>query len=424
MKKFSLLYILLILLALPSCDKENPFDNGKTEEETGSLSKSALAIDLRDEEMLSTRATDYDIDNFVISITKTGQSSPSFSSRFGDMPDVVTLERGTYTVHAEYGSDVDAEWNAPYYTGDSEEFTIEAGKITDNIGDIVCRLQNVKVSIVFDPMLMSNMTDDSFVEVRVTQSGADEGKYLRFTKSDQQRGNSGYFKYLEGVSLVAVFRGVVENLQTVETKSYATVNRGHHYKITFKLHSQAGESVGDAQSSLNVDASVTVTDVERNVAVEEDEILDDSERPEESDPVDPDDPTPPAAVGPKVVAEAPIDLDKSNDVKADSHVVINVSSETGITEFKVNIISDDLAGMVPEVFDLCDPGESLDQLHQLKLLPEDKTTVRGEKNVKFDVSDFMVMLCALGPDKDHTFRLTVSDASGQTVKELKLHTIE
>ena len=101
MKKFSLLYILLLLLTLPSCDKETPFDNGKTEEETGSLSKSALAIDLRDEEMLSTRATDYDIDNFVISITKTGQSTPSFSSRFGDMPDVVTLERGTYTVHAE-----------------------------------------------------------------------------------------------------------------------------------------------------------------------------------------------------------------------------------------------------------------------------------------------------------------------------------
>lgn len=396
-----------------------------TEEGEGQFRKSAIGIDLRDDERIQTRAeNDVNVDDFVITFTKEGSTTPSAVYRFGDMPDVVTLAAGTYTVKAELGEDVIADWNSPYYSGESEKFTIEAGKITDTIGDIVCKMENVKVSIIFAPLLSEKMSDDSYVEVRVCPDGTEAlANYLRFKKSDQLRGNTGHFHHEEGVSLIATFRGMVEGAQFVKNVSYPNIQKGYHYQITFKLNTQDTEHRGDLTGGLSVDASVTVTDVERNVNVEEDEILPDDERPKEEDPEDPNPPTPPTQNGPTIEPEAPISLDKVNDVNNNSHVVINITSETGITEFKVNIISEDLAGMAPDVLDLVTPGENLDFLQEIGLLANGKETVQGDKKVTFDVSGFMGMLCALGGDKYHTFRLTVSDASGTVVKELKLHTL-
>lgn len=409
-------------MMLFSCGKEAPFNVEPVSGE-GQILKSALNVDLRDGELGQTtvRSTRADIsyDDFKVIFTKEGAASPSSTYRYGEMPEIVSLEQGVYVAKATYGENLDAEWDNPYYVGQSDAFSIRAGEITDNIGEIVCRLENIKVSINFAPILTQQMSESSFVEVKVVSDGQN-AKGLRFTKFEENRGISGYFRYEEGVSLVATFSGMVEGLKVSETKSIPVVDKGNHYKITFKLHNQAGENQGDVDSDMKVDASVTVTNVERNVDLEDDEILDDSERPSEGEP---DEPTPPVTEGPSVIAENPIDLDKVNNVSASSHVVLNIASETGITEFKVNIISEDLAGLVPEVLDLVNPGDNLNLLQSLGLLQDGKTSVQGDKDVKFDVSGFMVMLCGLGEGKDHTFKLTVGDSSGTVVKELRLHTI-
>lgn len=422
MKPIKILSILSCSVMLFSCGKETPFNVDPIVGE-GQILKSALNVDLRDGELgqttvRSTRA-DVPFDDFKVIFTKEGAAAPTATYRYGEMPDIVTLEQGVYVAKATYGENLDAEWENPYYVGESDAFSVRAGEITDNIGDIVCRLENIKVSINFAPILTQQMSESSYVEVKVVSDGQD-AKGLRFTKFEETRGISGYFRYEEGVSLVATFNGMVEGLKVQETKAIPMVDKGNHYKITFKLHTQAGENQGDANSDMQVDASVTVTNVERNVDLEDDEILDDSERPSEGEP---DDPEPPVTDGPSVTADAPINLNDVNNVSANSHVVLNIASETGITEFKVNIISEDLAGMVPEVLDLVNPGDNLNLLQNLGLLPDGKTSVQGDKNVKFDVSGFMVMLCGLGEGKDHTFKLTVGDGSGTVVKELKLHTV-
>ena len=422
MKPIKILSILSCSLMLFSCGKEAPFNVEPVTGE-GQILKSAFNVDLRDGELGQTtvRSTRADIsyDDFKVIFTKEGAASPASTYRYGEMPEIVSLEQGVYVAKATYGENLDAEWDNPYYVGQSDAFSIRAGEITDNIGEIVCRLENIKVSINFAPILTQQMSESSFVEVKVVSDGQD-AKGLRFTKFEENRGISGYFRYEEGVSLVATFSGMVEGLKVSETKSIPVVDKGNHYKITFKLHNQAGENQGDVDSDMKVDASVTVTNVERNVDLEDDEILDDSERPSEGEP---DEPTPPVTEGPSVTAENPIDLDKVNNVSASSHVVLNIASETGITEFKVNIISEDLAGLVPEVLDLVNPGDNLNLLQSLGLLQDGKTSVQGDKDVKFDVSGFMVMLCGLGEGKDHTFKLTVGDSSGTVVKELRLHTI-
>ncbi|MDE6340337.1 MAG: DUF4493 domain-containing protein [Muribaculaceae bacterium] len=439
MKKLYIYILTTLLTLLASCGKDAPFDE-RQEKGVGQLHKSAIGIDLRDEEMMQTRADNgVNIDDFKISITKVGATAPTAVYTYGNMPDVVTLEKGSYVVKAEYGEDVEAEWNSPYYMGESDTFTITPDNITDDIGDIVCRLQNIKVSINFGPILTEQMSEDSGVEVRVSDSGdAGGGKYLRFTKNDQLRGNCGYFRHAEGVSLIATFNGMVEGLSTTLNKSYSNVQKGYHYKITFKLNNQASESIGDLTGGVNVNASVTVTDVERNVDVEDDELLDDSERPREDDPE-----TPPAAgwQGPVATAEAPLSMpDVSKITPVDGvisvncsqtiplsdpnmNVVLNFKSNTGFTEFYADIDSPNLTPEELETvglaahLDLVNPDEKIVEPLQNLGLP---VNIGGEKNVAFNISNFMSLLAIFG-ENTHTFVIHAKDKDGELVVNLVLN---
>ena len=436
MKKIYLYIAIALMTLLGSCGKEAPFsDNGSADtKEKGQIRKSALGIEIRDEERIQTRAGEsVNLDDFKISFTRKGASSPVVVYKYGEMPEIVTLDRGAYTVRAEYGEDNDGVWDAPYYAGESDEFNILAGKITDDIGDVVCRLQNVKVSIAFAPGLTEMMSDDSYVEVGVTN-----GATLKFTKQHELNGNSGYFRHVDGVSLVATFNGEVEGLKTVLTKSYATVQKGYHYKITFKLNSQSSDNTGGLGGGLDVDATVTVTDVERNINVEEDEPLDDNERPKEGD--DPEIPDNPDWNGPTVSAEAPLvipglddakpengvlSLSCSQDIPVDNpevNVVLKFASVKGFTEFYADIVSPNLTdeelqsvGLAAHL-DLVNPGDLEEPLTNLGL----PCNIGGEKNVKFDISKFMTLLAIFGPNS-HEFVIHAKDVNGETVVTLKLN---
>lgn len=424
MKKLYIYSLAAAALMATACSKENPFTGPESVEE-GQILKSAIAVDMKVDETVRknvrTRA-DVNLDDFTVIFTKEGQTTPVKKFKYSEMPDVVTLPVGDYICTATLGENRLAEWENPYFLGRSDSFTVNPYEITSYVAPIECRLENIKVTIEFDPVLKSRMSADSYVEVKV---GDNSG--LNFTLTETEAGKAGYFMHTAETTLVATFNGKIDGAKAVETKSLKDVAKGNHYKITFKLHDYSNDPTGDSDADIQVDASVTITDIERNVEIGDEPLLDDSERPSEEPEKPgpgPDEPVPPVAQGPVVEAEDPINLDEVNNVTADSHVVLNIKSETGLTEFKVNIISEDLDGLVPEVLDLVNPGDNLSLLHELGLLASDKTTLEGEKNVKFDVSGFMEMLLMLGGDKDHTFKLTVSDNGGQVVKELKLHTIE
>lgn len=420
MKKLYIFTLAAAAMIATGCSKEDPF-TGSTDEAEGQILKSAIAVDMKVDETvrknIRTRA-DVSLDDFTVIFTKPGSETPVKKYKYSDMPDVVTLPAGDYTCTATYGENRIAEWESPYFLGVSDSFTVNPYEITSYVAPIECRLNNIKVTVEFDPLLKSRMSQDSYVEVKV---GANSG--LNFTLTETEAGKAGYFMHTAESTLVATFNGKIDGVNAVETKSMKDVAKGNHYKITFKLHEHSGDPTGDSDAEIKIDANVTVTDIERNVDIADEPLLDDTDRPTEGEPENPDDPKPPVVSGPEVKAEDPINLEEVNNVNQNSHVVLNITSETGITEFKVNIISDDLAGMVPEELDLVTPGQNLELLQSLGLLADGKTTVNGEKNVKFDVSGFMVMLCALGTDKDHTFKLIVGDASGIVIKELKLHTV-
>lgn len=418
MKKIYILPILAAALLSTGCSKETPFDGEESRSE-GKFLKSALSMDINGDEILHknihTRA-DVNVDDFTVIFTKSGQTTPAAKYKFGEMPEVVVLPVGTYTCTATYGEDRAAEWENPYFLGASEPFEISAYEITSYIDPIECQLSNVKVSIDFAPSLAAAMSADSYVEVKVGSADA-----LKFTSVEAQSGKAGYFKYSSETTLVATFHGNVDGAPTVETKSYSNILNGHHYKVTFKLHSHDGDPTGSASADVTIDASVVVTDVERNVEVGEEELLDDTERPREDGG---DTPSGNEDKQPTITAQAPVNIDIVNNGNSLTSCVLDIHSyaEGGIIEFTCDIDSptltpEELAGVgLAAHLDLVNtPDDLAGPLSGLGF----PVRVGGQKDVQFVLTNFLPMLEALG-ESEHHFVLTVKDANGTCAKTLKI----
>lgn len=413
------------LLLLASCEEGFTFG---TDQGAGSFSKSSLLLDVRDDEETvhnaPSRAGD-ELADFKIMFFKNNSAAPEATYIYSEMPDVIVLPVGLYSVTATKGTDVEADWESPYFLGQSTAFHIKKDSITSDVDPIVCRMQNVKVTVEFDPLLTAAMSADSYVEVKVGDNAG-----LKFDKSKE--GVAGHFKHTDGVSLVATFNGVVEEATTVETKSFDQVQKGHHYKIKFKLHSQNADNSGEAGAEVKVDATVNVTQIDNNITIVEDEDLGDDERPTEGndDPNIPDTPpvqddsAPTIEALPQTDSSIPeIEFGKVNEIVDDMECVLMMRStaESGFTKFECKIDSETLD--VTQVglsnpLDLINPGLNEDALIGLGLLQEGQK-VEGSKEVRFALSSFLPLITALGPGT-HNFILTIGDANGETTKTLIL----
>lgn len=411
----------LTLIAATSCSKEEPFDYNNDEKDAfGQVSMKKMLVEITNEENVV--RSSIDVGTFIVAIEKNGVAVNTY--QYKDMPEILTLPVGDYSVKVKSHNVEAAAWDSPYFEG-SESFTIEENKIAE-VTTVVCKLANVRVTVNYDAKLKAVMGADCKVNVVVGQNGM-----LDFVKEETR---SGYFEYVEGSStMVATFSGTVEDNYEENFRTYVDVAPGNHYIITYTLHTPGGdvpEPEGTITAGLIVDATVTSEDMTINVD-SEDEILTDDERPTEgdesgedpedpNDPVNPEDPDKPA---PSVEAQDPITFDSPNVVTASSTVVINVTSEAenGIEVFEVNIVSDILtpeelqAVGLTDKLDLVNPGEYEEALIGLGF----PVNVGGSKELSVDISQFMGLLAVLGSGS-HDFVLTVGDANGTTVKTLTL----
>lgn len=413
--QISLMAIMALLVA--ACGKESPFDFGS--EGSGSLSVKKMIVKIENEENVVRSAID--VGSFLVDIIdKDGKVVEQYT--YVDMPEVITLPAGDYTVKVRSHEVQPVQWDTPYFEG-QQNFTIKAREITE-VETVVCKLANVRVTIIFDDDLKANMSSDAKVNVVMG-----EGASVDFLKDETR---SAYFQYVEGSStLVATFTGHVEGGVMENFKAYTDVKPGNHYKITYRYHS--GDLPDDQGTvtfnGLTINATVEEVNMTVNVNPEDDILADDS-RPNEGDP-EPDpgtDPDPTPGVGPSIVAVAPVVLNSPNEVYDTSSgavlmssVVLNVHSDTGITEFKVVIDSpvlpeDELVGLnLAKELDLVNPGSLESGISGLGL----PVNVGGKKDVEFDISRFIELLGILGPATSN-FHITVADASGTTKSTLIL----
>lgn len=427
MKKIYLIPLLSAGLLMAGCSKEKGFDDEMSDGE-GQVLKTALDMSTTSDQIMVTRAEqDVDLSNFKINFIKKGETVAAKSYTYSEMPDVVTLKVGTYTATAELGQDLNAEWENPYFKGQSEEFDVEAYKITSFISPIECALMNIKATIAFDETLLAAMSSDSYVEVKV---GDNPG--LNFTSAEATSGKAGYFKHTNENTLVATFHGKVNGSDIVESKSYEGIAKGRWYKLTFKLHQNSGgDPTGGASGEIVVDASVTTEDVNADVTLEDDAPLDDSDRPNWGGGDDPEPPTPDNA--PEIIAISQgMVFDTPWSVTAASECEFKIIShaEGGMQEFTCEIISQDLTPEelgsmnLPNVLDLVnEPAPDSKYPNYWNVLGNDPfnfpTNVGGQSEVIFKLSDFMGMMAVFG-NHQHTFRFHVKDANGEVNKDLIL----
>ena len=427
MKKIYLIPLLSAGLLMAGCSKEKGFE-GEMSDDEGQVLKTALDMSTTSDQIMVTRAEQgVDLSNFKINFIKKGETVTTKSYTYSEMPDVVTLKVGTYTATAELGQDLNAEWENPYFKGQSEEFDIEAYQITSFISPIECALMNIKATIAFDETLLAAMSPDSYVEVKV---GDNPG--LNFTTAEATSGKAGYFKHTNENTLVATFHGTVNGSEIVESKSYEGIDKGRWYKLTFKLHQNSGgDPTGGASGEIVVDASVTTEDVNADITLEDDEPLDDSDRPNWGGGDDPEPPTPDNA--PEIIAISQgMVFDTPWSVTAASECEFKIIShaEGGMQEFTCEIISQDLTPEelgsmnLPNVLDLVnEPAPDSKYPNYWNVLGNDPfnfpTNVGGQSEVIFKLSDFMGMMAVFG-NHQHTFRFHVKDANGEVNKDLIL----
>lgn len=433
MKKiFNITLLLLMVLgfSLTSCDKEEPFQTDDTDgKATGTVSFRKMMVEVRNEENIVRAADVVDVNAFLVTVTDTRTSQAVWSGTYGSMPEVLTLPVGSYDVSVNSADNPDAGWDTPYFEG-GQSFTVAADAIT-TVEPIVCRLANVKVTVIFDEKLKAKMGPDC----KVTVVACDRGR-LEFTVSETR---SGYFKYIEKdgsqPTMVATFSGTVDENYEENFRTYTEVAPGNHYKITYTLKGvepDVPEQTGTVTPGLYVDATVNRVDMTIDVNADDD-IIPDDQRPYEGNPDEGDDPKPEGPV-PSVTANDGIllsDPDKESDAPntyaEGMTVVISVHSEAagGITGFTVDIDSNTLTaeelegvGLAPHL-DLVNPGEFADKLSGLGF----PVNVGGMTDpAAMNLSGFMPMLQALGAGT-HKFNLVVTDANGTTKKRLTIVTL-
>lgn len=439
MKKIKYIIASLAFVSLAACSVEDPFQ-GEKNSGTGQFSKAALQLNVTYDPNTGTRAENQDFLNDFVIVFQTVATTPVTvaSYKYSEMPEVVTLEANKYTVTATYGENHDAKFENPHYKGMSEEFEVKPNEITTSLGTIKCALANVKVTINFHSSLTGHMSDDSYVEVYVNKDAS-----LKFTKDHASSSIAGYFKHSDVNTLTATFHGTVDGVEMNEVKTLQNVQPGYHYALTFKRHDYQNEENGEIEGGIDVEASVTVVDLNRNVTIMDDEVLDDSERPSEDDPsggedpgTDPEDPDTPdePSNDPPVITPIGVDLNEVNELVDGMSIILYITSGSSISSFIVEIGSTDdgfmqaIDEMISSKFDLIelDKNEGLGEALSLLGFPvgEDVSNPsdvdeNGNGKIKFEItSDLQILLKAY--EGTHEFKFTVENEAGKTQESLKL----
>ena len=88
-----------------------------------------------------TRAEGVDVNDFKVSIVRPSDGWTKNYERFADMPVMLQLGSGDYTITASSPATADAAFDQPIYSG-SADFSILSGEVTPV--SLVCSLSNMK----------------------------------------------------------------------------------------------------------------------------------------------------------------------------------------------------------------------------------------------------------------------------------------
>lgn len=313
------------------------------------------------------------------------------------------LPVGSYTMEVrseEAATTPAAEWERPVYFG-SQEFIIEKNRTT-SIDEVVCTLNNIKVTLMCSKDLADQLTDDTKSTVSLGETT------MTFLKNETRaayfmpQGETNTLKlHLEGAFADAPDAPVRIN------KSIPGVKAGQWRKLSIVI---TYSDKGDIKLDIDIDDFV-----------EDDEI-----------PVnDPDNPGEPGLPVAPTLECPDYDLTKPFQLLASMFdaqgnytqpFAVDLASPNGIESFAVKITSDnaELAGMVAGIggpeFDLCTIGAS-DPAYTVLAglgfpLGDD---LKGATSKSFDIAGAMKLLYP-AYEGTHAFAFEITDAKGLSAR--------
>ena len=251
------------------CDKENPFVFNDGE---GAVDCASMTVDYS----TLTRAGEVDVKDFTVYFIDTATGAEVKNYRYAELPPIVSLPVGNYKIVADYGENPEADWEKPYYKGETGEFAVSASDVTKFDGNVSCSLSNIRVVVNIDNLCL-NAVGDAKVEVKVGNSGT----VLNYDSATN--GKAGYFKYVEGSSsITAVLSGTLNGEPISETVAFNDAAGGKSYTVNFTANTPENNDPGEigGDGMLTIDSSITVAESGTNVEVDKpyDDILEDDMR--------------------------------------------------------------------------------------------------------------------------------------------------
>lgn len=423
--------LMVVLFTFSACHSEK-METGTTDV-TGQLSLASMKmeVDLKVDTVYPQSRAGVDVSNFLLTI-KNSQGEQVEQYTYSEMPEIISLPVGTYTVVASSAEAATNGFDVPFYTGSTEQFTIKENELTE-VSALTCRLANVMISVEYDEELRKLMGEDVVTTVKIGDNSLD-------IPSSETR-KAYLIAPASAGSMDITLKGTIDGESVTEVKRVENVQAGQYNIIKYVLSpvDDGNNSVGgNLNIAINIDSSMTSSDETVGVNPGEEPGIDDFPTDGGEEPGDGDgdggdesgsEQNMPTIVGtdfnenPFDISKDVLTVTKGQSVSLSvtllapnkmAHVYVTIDSET-LTE-------DVLVGVnLAKNFDLAEPGDLEAGLKGLGF--PTGTDVIGKEKIPFDITQFTSLLGIYGA-ANHNFIIRVVDQQGLEVTEtLKIKSV-
>lgn len=415
------LTLMAVLFTFSACHSEK-METGATDV-TGQLSLASMKmeVDLKVDTVYPQSRAGVDVSNFLLTI-KNSQGEQVEQYTYSEMPEIISLPVGTYTVVASSAEAATNGFDVPFYTGSTEQFTIKENELTE-VSALTCRLANVMISVEYDEELRKLMGEDVVTNVKIGDNSLD-------IPSSETR-KAYLIAPASAGSMDITLKGTIDGESVTEVKRVDNVQAGQYNIIKYVLSpvDDGNNSVGgNLNIAINIDSSMTSSDETVGVNPGEEPGIDDFPTDGGEEPGDGDGDsdgdgeggiTSDISITGKELGGSPFDIDQTQTITGETTLIVGIEAPAGILNLKVKITSagnDDFNGIGEGLgeFDLAH-SDSMNEDAQAMLpilgLPIDDA-VLNQTNLDFNISKFTSMLA--GFKGTHTFKITVTDNQGKT----------
>lgn len=422
--------LMVVLFTFSACHSEK-METGTTDV-TGQLSLASMKmeVDLKVDTVYPQSRAGVDVSNFLLTI-KNSQGEQVEQYTYSEMPEIISLPVGTYTVVASSAEAATNGFDVPFYTGSTEQFTIKENELTE-VSALTCRLANVMISVEYDEELRKLMGEDVVTTVTIKEKTQDMIKEYSLDIPSSETRKAYLIAPASAGSMDITLKGTIDGESVTEVKR-VDVQAGQYNIIKYVLNSvddgTNSNGGGNLNIAINIDSSMTSSDETVGVNPGEEPGIDDFPTDGGEEPGDGDgdggdesgsEQNMPTIEGTSF-NKVPFDIDNDRlTISGAAELQVTIGAPNGIANLFVEIISETLdvseVGL-PKSFDLAYPGENSDALSGLGFPVGDK--VIGQTEVLFDISNFTILLPTF--KGNHDFKIRVVDSKGlEETKTLKL----